>query len=476
MQGALLRSGKSDSFIAMGETGQPVSKAALQIIAALTRKNPDLAKFLAVPKSNEQGSVIDWYSPVTGDVIPWTSATEEERDHARAQLNQFKVQVSEMSQGLVQSGDRSQQSDLVIFGKLLGLVPNCPEDSYVYLVNSQRTNAAGQSEDYQQPVLSFWGFIACEDDRKREPLYFLTPRAPKVPESAPLLAPSAPLAEPVAAPVVEQRKSWWRRFWWLWPLLLLLLLLLLLSLLRGCVPNMALPGLPSLPNAKLPEISMPQLNGQVPEAGLPSGLGLPAGAGAGAGSALTGGATPEQPAEQAAPEAPTPEPLAEQPTPPEPAPAEPEAEAERPAPEPAPTPPLLPEPSPTASPATPQPLSLPPDAADGSADFLNGHYRAGAGIQDTRTGKPLRLEYQFEDGKGSVTVQRPDGVACTGGVAAAMNAGVLGINSQGQAQCTDGSLYDMPQINCQAGAQSIADCSGNYGNQSFPMTMRHVGE
>jgi len=70
MHGALLRTGKSDEFIAVGETGQPVHKAALQLIAALARKAPPMAGFLAVPKSNEQGSVIDWYSPVQGDVGP----------------------------------------------------------------------------------------------------------------------------------------------------------------------------------------------------------------------------------------------------------------------------------------------------------------------------------------------------------------------------------------------------------------------
>ncbi|RMQ76100.1 hypothetical protein ALP99_04858, partial [Pseudomonas syringae pv. tomato] len=78
MHGALLRTGKSDEFIAVGETGQPVYKAALQLIAALTRKSPSLVNFLAVPKSNEQGSVIDWYSPIQGDVVPWSSATEAE--------------------------------------------------------------------------------------------------------------------------------------------------------------------------------------------------------------------------------------------------------------------------------------------------------------------------------------------------------------------------------------------------------------
>lgn len=177
MHGALLRTGKSDEFIAVGETGQPVYKAALQLIAALTRKSPSLVNFLAVPKSNEQGSVIDWYSPIQGDVVPWSSATEAERDVARTQLNHFKTAIAEMSASLVQAGSKGGQSDQIIFGKLLGLVPHAPADSYVYLVEATRTNAEGAVERYSQPILTFWGFVQNEGDRHRDPLYFLTPRA-----------------------------------------------------------------------------------------------------------------------------------------------------------------------------------------------------------------------------------------------------------------------------------------------------------
>ena len=64
----------------------------------------------------------------------------------------------------------------------------------------------------------------------------------------------------------------------------------------------------------------------------------------------------------------------------------------------------------------------------------------------------------------------------SGPVVAAMNGGSLGIDSQGQAACADGSSYDMPQVTCATGAQSIADCTGSYGNERFPMSMRRAGE
>ncbi|MGH8331715.1 MAG: SrfA family protein, partial [Pseudomonas sp.] len=122
------------------------------------------------------------------------------------------------------------------------------------------------------------------------------------------------------------------------------------------------------------------------------------------------------------------------------------------------------------------PLSIPPDAADGAARFLDGQYSAGAGIQDRRTGKPLRLEYQLKDGKGQVTVHQADGSICSGPVSATMKGGSLAIDSQGQAVCADGSTYDMPKVSCRKGATTVADCTGGYGKEQFPMSMRQVAE
>ncbi len=51
MRGALLRSGKSGSFTALGETGQPVYRAALQLREAIRRKNPELVDHLAILKA-----------------------------------------------------------------------------------------------------------------------------------------------------------------------------------------------------------------------------------------------------------------------------------------------------------------------------------------------------------------------------------------------------------------------------------------
>jgi outer membrane protein OmpA-like peptidoglycan-associated protein len=231
MSGPFLCTGKTEDLIALGDTGQPVHKAAIQIIAALTRKSPDLAKFLAVPKSNEQGDVIDWYSPVPGEVILWASANEIDRNDARQKFATFKAGIAKLSQSLVESSKKSNQIEALIFGKLLGLASFSPDDSRVCIIKTQRiTN--GVTESYNQPVLSFWGFIRTEEDRTREPLYFLAHRRP-IPEATPT---------PPSLDAPDRAKPWWRLyFWWLLPLLLLLLLLLLLGLLRGCMPNIQVP-------------------------------------------------------------------------------------------------------------------------------------------------------------------------------------------------------------------------------------------
>jgi hypothetical protein len=411
---------------------------------------PANGRLSCVPKSNEQGSVIDWYSPVQGDVVPWSSATEDERNDARAQLNQFKNAIADMSSALVQAGNKGGQSDQVIFGKLLGLVPHAPADAYIYLVDATRINAAGQSERYTQPVLTFWGFVQHEGDPASRPALLESPTHCTSTCTSRTFRTCAHRTAGSAAH--SSHAIFWRRFWWLWPLLLVFLALLLFGLLRGCTPSAMLP---------VGSVSVPHINADTDSTGpvVAAGSSNPAGAivpsGSGSGSGTNASNVVPEPAPVAEPaETPLPESIQPSTAPPQPS-SQPTAEA---------------APAPSVAPGTP--LSIPSDAAEGPADFLNGSYRAGAGIMDAKTSRPLRLEYAFEKGQGNVTIRRPDGVTCSGAVSAAMNAGSLGLNSQDQATCTDGSRYDMPKVACKPGAQSIADCQGNYGNTQFPMSMR----
>ena len=275
----------------------------------------------------------------------------------------------------------------------------------------------------------------------------------------------------------------------MWLLLLLPLLALLLFGLRSCWPGLGLGGL-NAPAFDVPGQNLPA-DGGVTHLGLPGGNGLSvtghgAGTGTGTGAALPAdgtapgtqnplGGAPEGAIPPATEPGASNSPGAPETTPPEAGTEHPAAEAppaELQAQQP-PAPPELP-PDAQAQAQAPQ-LTIPPEAGDGAADFLNGKYN-GAGIQEVGTGKSLRLKYDFQNGKGQATVSRSDGVRCNAPVAASMSGGTLSINSEGQAACADGSSYELPQVNCKPGAQSVADCKGNYGAKDFDMLMKPAGQ
>jgi hypothetical protein len=430
----------------------------LQLREAIRRKNPEMVDHLAIPQSDELGNQIDWYSGLDGDVIPWSSATEEERAPARRQLEALKTALEELSQRFLGTDPtEQQQGDKAVFGKLLKRVIHFPDENFVYLVQGK-------------PVLTFWGFEHAGAGN-RDPLHCLY-QVPPVFTLPPVVE------EPVVAPVVPVvARPWWRRWWW-WLLLPLLLLLLWLLLgLRGCVP-IPLVAVNLLPEGVVPvekQLEEPQLTGTATTLnGVPVN-GTVVGSTAGTtGAAVAGTHGAEAPGVEgneadAAPADVTQDPAAESSTAPTAPTTPPDAKTEAPA--------VTPPDAQKSAAAKPGPaLSIPPDAADGAAKFLDGQYRAGAGIQDRRTGKPLRLEYQFKDGKGEVTVHQADGSKCSGPVSAAMKGGSLAIDSQGQAVCGDGSTYDMPKVNCRKGATTVADCTGGYGKDQFPMSMRQAGE
>lgn len=486
--GALLRSGRSGDYTPLGEVGQPVFKVAGQLREALKRKlgfiegssGPTYADHLALPKSDQLGDTIDWYSAHPGDVIPWSSATEDERESARQQLCVFQGKLNQYCAGFnARQAERGQQRqatpvslDAQVFTKLLSKVLHTPDPEYVYLVNGF-------------PVLTFWGFILPQAQLPSDPLLPLFPAAKINSPSAAVTAAPELLATGVTETYLIEKeiikRPWWRR--WLWLLPLLLLLLWLLFGLRYCSPQMANKlGLPDLsftpPNVSLPNLpSLPSLpdmglNGtQLPSADLPANSAQdPAAPDLPAEGVLPDGL--EQPAAAEEPFAPpVPESEAE-----EPEMNSPDLPEEQPAEQPMPEPPLLPD-APELQSSNPDKgrrLQIPPAIPDGQADFLNGKWQAGAGIQDKNTGKPLRLEYEFNKGKGKVTVQGPDGIRCSGDVDAQMANGSMQINSTGQTNCSDGSRFEMPEISCAPGAQSAADCTGNYENTRFPMSMRNA--
>lgn len=477
-RGVLLRSGQVDSLLSLGEGGRSVYRLADQLRDTLRRQvNPASAEHLAVPETNEQGTNLDWYSPIPGHVVAWTAATEEERAQATAQLERLQEEVRSVS---LEGQSRGADSERVVFYKLFHHVLQFPDENYVYLVGGK-------------PVVTFWGFVHHNAKPAPDPLLCLRPRI-AAPPAAP--ASGAAVVPPPVPPVVTQvsSTSWWGRNWWRLLLAALALALLLFGL-RWCsqpnlpagLPSISLPswtpswfskpwGNVSLPSVNTPQVSLPSL----PEVNLTGG-GLPS-------VALPNlGVDPQMPAlnDLTAPELPAAPDLAIEPPVLEgqgenmpPMAAQPELSGESSG-QTGLEPPLI-----SAAPSAPTPpsvstgpaLQIPPAAMNtGAVDFLNGNWTANMGVQDSRTGKPVQLSYGFEEGQGSVTLKRGDGVECTAPVQAALNSGQLMIDNQAAAKCSDAGTYDMPQIRCEpTGQAGAARCAGVYGDKEFPLALHQT--
>src|SRR5690554_1429989 len=235
MSAVLLHSGKSEHFRALGDTGQPVYHSALQLRKVISRRLPGKERHLAIPQRDQQGEGVDWYSALPGDVIPWRSATEGEREDARIQLEAFRQDVMALNQ----APSEGQSGDHEVFTRLVKWVCHFPDEGFVYLVDGT-------------PVITFWGFIHPDADRHANPLLCLYPSAaPEVAKPAPPPAPAAavmPLSPPEPHPVATApTRPWWRRWWWLLPLLLALGLMLFA--LRACSPSTNAPGMTAAPSA-----------------------------------------------------------------------------------------------------------------------------------------------------------------------------------------------------------------------------------
>ncbi|MGL5452466.1 MAG: SrfA family protein [Aeromonas sp.] len=504
IQGPLLRSGQNCAFKALGETGFPVYRMASQLREAIRRldNGHDLARHLAIPKNNVTGDLTDWYSSFAGDVIRWDSATASERAAASVQFEAFRSAVLALSDRLLssESDERHAGGDKRAFASLLRQVIHFPDQDFVYLVNGVL-------------VITFWGFVH-DKNELQDPMHWLVPVTAPTPTPAPsavapilAAAPIASMAQPIPLlteplqPEPYRGSRWcgwhsnWRNWHWrclLWPLLLLALLALLLFGLRSCAPRLSLPGLPAigLPTLDEPVVdstaAVPVADPLLPladnSAQLVENVNVDAdplsletrdlGAGdipvpAPDSLADTQPLASNEPLEPAA--------LAQTSAPNSPsadnqAPTLPAAGAEGAGKNVPPAPTLAPAAAPAPAGAD---LQIPAATANGPAHFLNGDWKVNGGIQDTQTGKPLQLQYQFHEGKGQVSLRKSNGVVCQGPANGAMADGQLNITNPGPAACSDGTSYIIPKIKCQPDTKNSADCMGsNDGEQQFPIQMR----
>lgn len=443
MAKTLLRSGNLDDFQAVGGGGQAVFESALQIREALRlRKQQAIVDCLAIPQVNDGGDRVDWYSPVDGTVSSWKAAEEDERYRALRYLENTLASVESLSKKCLQSPKTAQQ----LFGSLLSKTFQFPGENFLYLVDGK-------------PVICFWGFVNLNENARDDVLDCL--RESLIPEPAPVVI-DDPEPEPEPTPVItfEQADE---------PLVTPATSVRITedALYEPEPPRVIVPTVAEEP---VPEI-VPKKR-RIPLWSLPVAAVIVA-------AIATPLLWPKQ--------APSAEPVA--------VPAAPVAIAPKPI---KPVEQLamnLPlhqaevlEPKVQAPVAKPESVVIAAISKDamvmeanqvkaGSTRFLNGTWRALLDVKDPVTGKPPSLRYQIQNNKGTARVVHGDNIVCRVEVFSGLHSnGELLIKTRGNARCTDGSRYPMPEVACKAGTSDVAECSARYdANTVVPLTFKKAG-
>ncbi|EOI3457780.1 SrfA family protein [Cronobacter turicensis] len=450
----LLRSGDLDDFQSVGENGQAVFESALQIRETLRLRKQPLVESLAIPQLNEEGDRVDWYSPVSGKVMGWASASSEERERALRFLESALSSARALSKRCLESEKTAQQ----LFGALLAKTVQFPGANFLYLVDGK-------------PVITFWGFVnlnqGARDDvleclREAEPIepeIIMAPQEEPEPEPAPVMMaePDAPLLAtppvaptPVPAPAVSVQAS--------------AAALAAYTADADAAPDDAEP---------VPvKAQTPVRRSRVPLWTWPLAAAVVIGAVA---APVTWYMLQEK--EAAAPVKSVDAPPAASPAPVAPviAPATtlPLAAAQITPPAP------VVEEKPVVAPAPVDKNALVMDANQvkaGTTRFLNGTWRLSIGSPDPITGKATSMRIDMKNNKGNARVTLGDNVVCKAELFSGLHqTGELMIKTRGKARCSDGSRYPMPEIACKAGPNDVAECTGRYDEKTvLPLTMKKV--
>ncbi|HBC2537330.1 TPA: ssrAB-activated protein [Enterobacter cloacae] len=447
MAKTLLRSGNLDDFQAVGGGGQAVFESALQIREALRlRKQQAIVDCLAIPQVNDGGDRVDWYSPVEGSVTSWKTATEDDRFRALRYLENTLASVESLSKKCLQSPKTAQQ----LFGSLLSKAFQFPSENFLYLVDGK-------------PVIAFWGFVNLNENARDDVLDCL--RESLIPEPAPVVIEDPePEPEPTPAVTFEHADE---------PLIAPATVVRITPE-ALYEPEPAPAVAPSVEEPAPPPVVKKR---RVPLWSLPVAAVIVA---AIAAPLLWPKQAPS--AEPAPAAAPAPQPVAIAPKPikaVEPLamnlPLHQAEVVENKAKEP--------DPAPVSAPVVI--AAIPKDAMvmeagqvkAGSTRFLNGTWRAILDVKDPVTGKPPSLRYQIQNNKGFARVVHGDNVVCRVEVFSGLHSnGELMIKSRGNARCTDGSRYPMPEVSCKAGTSDVAECNARYDAKTVvPLTFKKAG-
>lgn len=434
MAKTLLRSGNLDDYQAVGGGGQAVFDSALQIRETLRlRKQQAMVDCLAIPQINDNGDRVDWYSPIEGKAVAWKAADEEARFRALRYLGSTLENAATLSRKSLQSGKTSLQ----LFGSLLEKAIQFPGENHVFLVDGK-------------PVITFWGFVNLNENPRDDVLDCLriadVPPVVTVaePEQEKEIAPEITFAEadvPLLTPVVDLPKP--------------------------VEPEPHPPVIVSEPEVTAPPVHEKPIR-RLPLWSLPVAAVIIA--------AIVGPLLWKQ-----------------QTTQPVPAVAAIEVAKVDMAPLPALTS-ALPlhraEVTPTAKKEKPVEgpvviAAIPKDALvmdanqmkAGTTRFLNGNWRVMVDVKDPVSGKAPSLRYQIQANKGTARVVHGDNIVCRAEIFSGLHqSGELMIKSRGNARCTDGSRYPMPEITCKAGTNDVAACTARYDDHAeIPLTIKKIG-
>ena len=434
MAKTLLRSGNLDDYQAVGGGGQAVFDSALQIRETLRlRKQQAMVDCLAIPQINDNGDRVDWYSPIEGKAVAWKAADEEARFRALRYLGSTLENAAALSRKSLQSGKTSLQ----LFGSLLEKAIQVPGENHVFLVDGK-------------PGITFWGFVNLNENPRDDVLDCLrladippvvTVAEPEQEEEippeitfaeadAPLLTPVVELAkpaepepqppvivnEPEVTPPLAQEKPARRLPLWSLPVAAVIIAAIVGPLLWKQQTTQPVPAAAAVEVVKIDMAPLPALASALPLHR----------------AEVTPAAKKEKPVE-----------------------------------------------GPVVIAAIPKD-ALVMDANQmkaGTTRFLNGNWRVLVDVKDPVSGKAPSLRYQIQANKGTARVVHGDNIVCRAEIFSGLHqSGELMIKSRGNARCTDGSRYPMPEITCKAGTNDVAACTARYDDHAeIPLTIKKIG-
>ena len=434
MAKTLLRSGNLDDYQAVGGGGQAVFDSALQIRETLRlRKQQAMVDCLAIPQIDDNGDRVDWYSPIEGKAVAWKAADEEARFRALRYLGSTLENAAALSRKSLQSGKTSLQ----LFGSLLEKAIQFPGENHVFLVDGK-------------PVITFWGFVNLNENPRDDVLDCLrladippvvTVAEPEQEEEippgitfaeadAPLLTPVVELAkraepepqppvivnEPEVTPPLAQEKPARRLPLWSLPVAAVIIAAIVGPLLWKQQTTQPVPAAAAVEVAKIDMAPLPALASALPLHR----------------AEVTPAAKKEKPVE-----------------------------------------------GPVVIAAIPKD-ALVMDANQmkaGTTRFLNGNWRVMVDVKDPVSGKAPSLRYQIQANKGTARVVHGDNIVCRAEIFSGLHqSGELMIKSRGNARCTEGTRYPMPEITCKAGTNDVAACTARYDDHAeIPLTIKKIG-